>query len=308
MTSTAAVPAQKSTTVRASRRTSKYAVLRSTFAVLDRFAPAAGGRLAVRIWCTVPQSNGTRRDDRPIPGLTAPQNEVSTVTLSGGRRVVVETWGDGTPVYLVHGWGGWRGQLGNFVEPLAARGHRVVAFDAPSHGESGPGRYGPRRTTGLEMMEALQEVVGAYGRPAAVVAHSLGAATAAWAFSDVVGEGIAPPARLALIAPTLGPVPHIQAMARLFGFSDRTQRAMRRRLESMLGRPIDDFDVLKVGPDMPQTVIIHDRRDKEVAFAEARQIAAAWPRAHLTGTDGLGHQRILRDPGVVSKVVEFVTS
>jgi pimeloyl-ACP methyl ester carboxylesterase len=256
----------------------------------------------------VPQSNGSRRDDRPIPGLTAPQNDVSTVTLSGGRRVVVETWGDGTPVYLVHGWGGWRGQLGNFVEPLAARGHQVVAFDAPSHGESGPGRHGPRRTTGFEMMEALQAVVGAYGRPAAVVAHSLGAATTAWAFSDAFGGEFAPPARLALIAPTVGPVPHVQAMARLFGFSDRTHRAMLRRLEAMLDRPVGDFDVLKVGPDMPQTVIIHDRQDKEVAFAEAEQIADAWPQAHLISTDGLGHQRILRDSGVVSRVVEFVTS
>jgi hypothetical protein len=45
-----------------------------------------------------------------------------------------------------------------------------------------------------------------------------------------------------------------------------------------------------------------------VAFAEAEQIADAWPQAHLISTDGLGHQRILRDSGVVSRVVEFVTS
>jgi pimeloyl-ACP methyl ester carboxylesterase len=55
-------------------------------------------------------------------------------------------------------------------------------------------------------------------------------------------------------------------------------------------------------------MIIHDRRDKQVSYNEGEQIADAWPSAHLVTTDGLGHQRILRDPGVVSKVVDFVTS
>jgi pimeloyl-ACP methyl ester carboxylesterase len=304
MTSTAAVPVWNSTTVRSLRGAARLTALRTTFAVLDRTAPAVAGRLATRIWCTLPDGNGRRRDDRPIPGLTAPVNEVSTVTLPGDRLVVVEAWGDGPPVYLVHGWGGWRGQLGALVEPLAARGHQVIAFDALSHGESGPGRHGPNRTTGLEMMEALQAVVETYGRPAAIVAHSLGAATTAW----TIGDGLPAPARLALIAPTVGPVPHIQAMARLFGFSDRTHRAMVSRLDEMLDRPIDDFDVLRLGTNMPPTMIVHDRRDKEVAFAEAEQIAAAWPTAHLVSTYGLGHQRILRDPGVVSSVADFVAS
>jgi pimeloyl-ACP methyl ester carboxylesterase len=304
MTSTAAVPARNSTTVRSFQQTARLTALRSTFAVLDRAAPAISGRLATRIWCTLPYSNGARRDDRPIPGLTAPPNEVSTVTLPGDRRVVAEAWGKGSPIYLVHGWGGWRGQLGPFVEPLAARGHQVVAFDAPSHGESGPGRQGPRRTTGLEMMEALQAVVGTYGPPAAIVAHSLGAATTAWSIRD----GLAAPERLALIAPTVGPVPYIQAMARMLGFTDRTRQAMLHRFETMFGRPIGEFDVLNVGPGMPPTLIVHDQQDKEVAFAEAEQIAAAWPSAQLVSTDGLGHQRILRDPSVVSKIVDYVAT
>ena len=48
--------------------------------------------------------------------------------------------------------------------------------------------------------------------------------------------------------------------------------------------------------------------DIDKAFAEAEQIAAAWPSVHLVSTDGLGHQRILRDPSVVSNVVDYVTT
>lgn len=56
--------------------------------------------------------------------------------MPGGRTVVVETWGEGEPVYLLHGWGGWRGQLGAFVAPIVEAGRRAVALDTPSHGES----------------------------------------------------------------------------------------------------------------------------------------------------------------------------
>ncbi len=304
MTTTAALPAPNRTIVRSFRGAARLSALRSAFTVLDRAAPAASGRLATRIWCTLPGGNGRQRDDRPIPGLTAPGSEVSTVRLTKGRRVVVESWGYGLPVYLVHGWGGWRGQLGTFVEPLAAHGFQVVAFDAPSHGESGPGRQGPRRTTGLEMMEALQAVVRAYGAPAAIVGHSLGAATTAWAIRD----GLPSPSRLALIAPTVGPVPYIGSMARMLGFTDRTRQAMLRQVEAMLNRPMGDFDVVTAGNGMPPTLIIHDRRDKEVPLAEAERIAAAWPSARLETTDGLGHQRILRDPRVVWRVAEFIAS
>src|SRR5690606_17105312 len=112
-----------------------------------------------------------------------------------------------------------------------------------------PGRQGPRRTTGLEMMEALQAVVRAYGAPAAIVGHSLGAATTAWAIRD----GLPSPSRLALIAPTVGPVPYIGSMARMLGFTDRTRQAMLRQVEAMLNRPMGDFDVVTAGNGMPPT-------------------------------------------------------
>lgn len=302
MTDTTHVGTKKSTIVRAND--TQLAVLRTAFGTLDRVSPRLAGRLAARVWCTLPRPNGRSRDDRPATGRLGSASARSAVTLPDGRRVATETWGDGPPIYLVHGWGGWRGQLGTFVAPLVERGHRVVAFDAPSHGESGPGRHGPRRTTGLEFMEALDAVVAGFGPPSGIVAHSLGSAMSALAISD----GVPAPARLALVAPTVGPLPHITMMARMFGFSDRTQRAMIDRLEEMLGRPMSDFDTLKLSRPMPRTLIIHDRHDKEVPLAEGVQLAEAWPDVELVTTEGLGHRRILRDPGVVERVTGFVTA
>src|SRR5690606_892478 len=130
-----------------------------------------------RIWCTVPSNRGLRRDERPGEGRR------STVEVGAGRDVVVETWGEGDPVYLVHGWGGWRGQLGAFVAPLVDAGMRVVAYDTPSHGESAAGFLGPNRSTAVEMIDTLTAVAAVHGAPAAVVAHSLGATVATMAAS-----------------------------------------------------------------------------------------------------------------------------
>ncbi|MDH3404602.1 MAG: hypothetical protein OEP45_13350, partial [Acidobacteriota bacterium] len=52
---------------------------------------------------------------------------------------------------------------------------------------------------------------------------------------------------------------------------------------------------------------IHDRGDREVPLAEVRRVVAAWPHAELVLTEELGHRRILRDPAVVARVVEFAT-
>ncbi len=302
MANSASLAPQKSTTVRPSGGVG-LAPIRAAFRTLDLIAPPLSARLAARLWCTVPTDNGRRRDDRPIPGLFVSPSEVSTVTMNDGRRIVTETWGEGLPVYLVHGWGGWRGQLGAFVEPLLARGYKVVAFDAPSHGESGPGVLGARRSTLPEMAEALRAVVDRHGKPAGVIAHSLGCAAAAVAVHD----GLEVP-KLGFVAPTVEPIVHTRDMATTLGFSERTRIGLVRRLEAMVGRPMSDFDLLAM-PDratMPPTLVVHDRDDKEVPYDEAERLVASWPQADLVSTTGLGHQRVLRDADIVTLVAIFV--
>src|SRR5690606_31214133 len=104
-------------------------------------------------------------------------------------------------VYLLHGWGGWRGQLAALVAPLLAAGYRVVAIDGPGHGETGPGRLGGRRTTPVEFSEALAAVVAVIGPAHAVVAHSAGATATGFAVRDGLAAD-----RLVFIAPMANPM------------------------------------------------------------------------------------------------------
>lgn len=275
----------------------QLAAIRGTFRLLERVAPVPGTALAERIWCTVPPLRGSvAHDHRPGPGRRL------AVSVAGGE-LASEAWGEGPPVYLTAGWGGWRGQLGAFVEPLVAAGYQVVAFDALSHGKSAPGAMGPRRSTLGEFADSLRAVAEVAGRPHGIVAHSAGCIAAGLAVADGL-----PVDRMVFLAPMVAAVPYISDFRHILGFGPRIEAGLVARLERRVGRSLDDFDLRHLARRIPAPLlVIHDRDDKETRFTDGEEVAAAWPDAALLATDGLGHRRILRDPGVHATATGFLT-
>ncbi len=265
--------------------------------VLDVVAPASADRLALDLWCTVPGPR-TVRDHRTGPGA------VRRLTVPRGGTVAAEVWGEGPAVYLVHGWGGSRGQLGAFVEPLVAAGHRVVAVDAPSHGDSDHGFMGRGRGTVMEMMETLEVAGREFGPAAGVIAHSLGCTVA----GQVVTAGL-PVERLVLIAPNHGFGEVLEEFARVLRLSRRTAEHLRGALEELTHRPLATFDLASLVAQgvLPDTLVVHDRSDGQTPYRASADLVTAWPSSRLVTTEGLGHQRILADPAVVREVVGHVT-
>jgi pimeloyl-ACP methyl ester carboxylesterase len=268
-----------------------------TFDLLERFAPTAGARWAEALWFRVPDAGG-RRQPPATPGRPF-RLQVD------GRTVAGETFGEGPAVYLVHGWGGWRGQLDALVDPLVEAGHRVVTFDAPSHGDSDPGPAGPGRSTILEFTGALAAVVAANGPAHAVVAHSLGTTAVAYA----VAQGL-PVGRLAFISAMADPLAYTRVLAARLGFGERVRTRLVRRVERRVAMPMSAFDVPTMARRVatPPLLLVHDRQDAETSWSDSAAIAQAWPGARLISTAGLGHRRILRAPAVVAEVVGFVAA
>lgn len=280
--------------------TQNRTIVRATqarWSFVERLAPAVGVRAATRMWFTVP----TAMPRALLP--TPPRGRNAHVELDG-RSLYSTVWGSGPPVYLVHGWGGRSEQLGGFVAPLVAAGYRVVAFDAPAHGASGPGRHGTS-TTIPEFAAALHAAVQAHGRPHAVIAHSMGAAAAAFALR----EGVRP-ARLVLLAPPADLHAMLRAFADQLGLGRRVRAGLERAVQRQVGLPFAAFDVPAIADAVaiPPTLIVHDRDDREVAFAQAAAIAVAWPDARLVATTGLGHRKLLRDEAVRDDVIGFVAA
>ena len=274
-----------------------------TVTALHRVSPRLAGRLAADLWFRLPPRPDAQRRARhqPLGG------EPFTLPWAGGAVSGRRFGSPGAPTaYLVHGWGGWWQQLGAFVPPLLDAGFQVVAFDAPSHGDSAPGRFGPRSTTLVEVAEALSAVVAAHGPAEVVVTHSMGGAAALHAHELGVD-----PARYVLVAPPLAMTPMMRWFAGALGLGDDAVRHLLTRAEQRVGRPIDHFDAVEMTgrrATHPPLLVVHDRGDVETPARGSEALASVWPGADLLLTDGLGHRRVLWDPDVVERTVAFATA
>jgi pimeloyl-ACP methyl ester carboxylesterase len=238
------------------------------------------------------------------PRHRAPQREQEALATGSELRVAFEggslrawEWGSGPAVLLMHGWAGRGGQLAPFVEPLVAAGFRAVAFDGPGHGGS----------SGLlasvpHFAAALQAVADRVGGASAVIAHSMGAPATAVA----VRHGLQLDAAV-FVAPPRNPAGFFDGFQRALDLPGGVARGVRQRLERRFGAGLEEFDVARMAPDAaPALLVIHDEGDLEVPWSDGATIAGARPAGRLRTTQGLGHRRILRDPGVVSAAAAFV--
>ena len=262
---------------------------RPFLAALGRLSPSASGVCAALVFQRPPSFSRTRGEHRAL--------DVATTTRIAGRRgeVAVWQWGRGPRVLLVHGWGGNAGRLRHFVAPLLNAGFGVTAFDAPAHGSSG-GRFAT--------LPDFVETIGLVARltdPVALVGHSMGGAACGLALRGGLKARAA-----VLLSPPADPLRYALRFARYLRLTNASIGAMTRRLEAQYGAPLEEFSVARKGADVP-LLVIHDEADPRVPIREGRAIAASWPRARLVATRGLGHHRILRDPGVVAAAAGFVS-
>ena len=280
----------KSTNVRVS--SFRFRLLRTVFGVLGYLAPGLVARWAARLFLTT-RRHRPSQSERRVLGTS----EAFSV-WSGGYRLAVWSWGVGPTVLLVHGWNGRGTQLGALVAPLVQRGYRVVTFDTVGHGDSDG-----KRATLVDMADAVGAVAEAVGPVMALIAHSMGGAVTTIAMAD----GLAVQ-RAVYIAPPADPARWIEIFAEFLGFSEDLTDRMTAYIERLAGRKVRDLR----GPVLARSMttpllVIHDRDDLEVPWRESSAVATAWPGASTWRTAGLGHRRVLRDPGVVEKIVRFIS-
>jgi pimeloyl-ACP methyl ester carboxylesterase len=275
--------------------------VRKVFGLLERVAPAVGSRLAIELWCTPP---AVEMSLRMPPGVPAGE---PVEAFWDGHRIAGEAWGDGPTVYLVHGWGGCRAHLAVFVRPLVDAGHRVIAFDLPSHNESDAGALAAGRTTIVECAEGVRAVVQAHGPARAVVAHSLGAKATALA----AARG-APIERMVFLAPMGDFAWYLDVFADRHGFGPRIRAGLERRLDRRLGIPLFDTDICRVASrlnDPAPLLVVHDPDDPESPYETSERIPEVWPGATVATTRGLGrlaHYRILRHRPAINAGLDFI--
>lgn len=241
-----------------------------------------------------------RRHVRPPPVLAVPDAD-ERIDLGDG--LVAWRWGDDSPavptVLLVHGFEGNRSQFGAILEALLARGLSVVALDVPAHGEL----LGDELTA-VKFVAAIERTLDRLGPVHAVVGHSMGGAMSLFSLARRGGAR-----RAALVSTPSSLQRELQRFAGAVGLSKRGVRAFIASVEKHVGQPAADFDIRHIAGKVKLPVLmIHDQTDRQVPVAEAARSAHMLPDAELIVTRGLGHNRLLADPAVVTAIVDFVSA
>ena len=255
-----------------------------------------GGLFAWRLWFTpwrVGLSERAReREAAWLSGTTPVRIPFGSAELVGFSA------GAGPAVLLVHGWGDRASRLGAFIAPLRDAGFRVIGVDMPAHGDS-PGR----RTNADVMADVVRATAAAVGGVSGVAAHSMGGVATIRALDHGLDVD-----RVVQLAPALRLEHAMDKFQAMFTLPPRAIEGLRRRINWRFGTSVWDelaTDRIAARLDVP-VLLFHDRGDVQVDFADGEMLAGAWRTAPLVATEGLGHDRLLRDADVISAAVNFL--
>lgn len=273
-------------------------LLRWSFQRLGPFVPKRMGTLAWRLFKTpVIRAKHGRSD-------TLLDTAQRSFLPHQGQQIRLYTWGSGTrTILLVHGWESRGTALRALVPDLLAQGFRVVAMDAPAHGESTGRQVHP-----LMLAQAIGAVIDHLGNVDSIAAHSFGGFSTA-----ILLQHVRPDLQLRrfvnLAAFSSAEVP-FRTYQTFFGFSERVFEEMVRAAQREVG--VNPLDFAFLGTEKPasvaQVLIVHDEADPITHFDNARHYFESWADTQLLITQGCGHFRILKAPNIVKFITTFLAS
>ncbi len=268
-------------------------VLRAINGVLCRVLPGLAAYIAYAQLATPP-----RTAPRDWHMELRRQAMTSRLPFGAGELQVME-WGRGPAVLLVHGWGSHATHMGRMIGPLVSAGYRVVAFDAPAHGESSG-----RSTDLVQFASAIAAVAAHAGPLRAVLAHSFGASMAMYAAR---GWGVGAD-KMVLISCFDHCHWFTEAFGQHVGLSAGVLERVRDRLHRLYGGRLDwsRMSVVDmVRTSSASTLVVHDEDDEEIPFEHG--LALAHAGAKFKHTRGYGHHLVLRSAGVIDSIVQFIS-
>lgn len=241
---------------------------------------------------TQPRKRNASQEDRQVL-----QAATRHTVEHDGLELVAWSWGAGETILLLHGWESRSSHFAAFVQPLLSEGYRVIALDAPAHGDS-QGQI----TDVMDFGRALVAAADHFGQLASVISHSMGSAASLYAFSQGVevktSVHLSGPASLTRL---------IHRTATQAGLDAQELAQLEAMMVDRLASPLSAMDLSSLSSGMKHpALILHDPEDREIPFSESKTLSQAWPESILEAVDGVGHRRILQAPSVVASAVSFI--
>ena len=215
-----------------------------------------------------------------------------------GKEVVLYQYGKSEKkILLVHGWSGRGTQLFKIADELLKAGYSTISFDAPAHGKS-PGKT----TIMVDFIATILEIEKQFGPFKAAIGHSLGGMSVLNAIKKglkvnhavVIGSGDIVEDIMDDFVAKLELKPSVSTLLRL-------------HFEKKYGEKMNSYSAFLAAKETTIPVlVIHDNNDPEVHVKAGINIHKYLKNGELLLTDGLGHRKILGNPKVIERTVQFI--
>lgn len=270
--------------------------LRFRFGTLGYLFPDAAANFGYKIFATPRTRAKHWKTDAVI------DNAVVSDLMFNDLKIKMYEWGTGDKiVLLVHGWESRGTALRMFVNPLLKKGMKIIAFDAPAHGDSEGEQLNLVINAGV-IAAIIEKFGGAFH---GAIAHSFGCSCIIFALEHINPKLSVERVVLLAVPPRLRII--------LDNFMSRVQ--MPERLRKYIFKKflnfnpnLEIFDVAlsenKV--QVKKLLMVHDKQDDVTPLNTAEHIEQHWKKAHLIITEGFGHYRLVKNPDVVRAIVEFL--
>jgi len=257
--------------------------LRLYFKVLDTLSPRMAAKKLYHI-----MSNPRIHKLREFEEKALNRSKKELVKFKG-FNIQKYSWGkpDDPIALLIHGWEGQAGNFGALIDLLLGKGYQIVAYDAPSHGNSSKGK-----TSMFEYADFVTERLKIH-QPKVVISHSFGSVTAAFALKENPEVQID---KWFLITTPYHFRDRINEMAEFIGVSGKTVKHLVFILEKEIDIPLDNLNMKVYGGNLNnlgKATIIHSKSDRVIPIEKARLVHNAIPQSQLIELENQGHYRIL---------------
>lgn len=227
--------------------------------------------------------------------------------LKTGREKFIETdngplfyheWGEGETLLLVHGWSGKSSQFKHLFKLVSDLPYKIIIPQMPGHGKS----KAPLSSLG-HFVYGLSELEKHIGEAAAIVGHSIGGSA-----SIIVSANGMKTRKMVTVNSLANNLDILQNFTKMLGLKPAANDYVDALISRNYGGYIDDFSARKGIGKIPdcEFFCIHDKDDPYISFSNLESFKEAKSDIDTMVTNGLGHNRALKDEEVLSRINAFL--
>lgn len=273
--------------------------LRTKFKTLSKLAPATAGRMAFDLFCTP----YPKYKKRKAPAIFNHARNL-TVVMKDKTKIKGFEWQSKSPngqtVLIAHGYASFAYKFEHYITPLLKMGYRVLAFDAPGHGQS-EGKH----INVVVYQEAIEQIMQQCGPVNHFIGHSLGALTL-----SMIAEQIDRPneRKFVLIAPATKTTTTFDNFFKMMHFNQVTKEAFINQVLSLTSHKVEYFASDRALANYKGPLLwVHDQEDLVCPYKDLEEFQKNAPNnVEFLITNGLGHNKVYKTAEVMDQIMAFL--